>query len=431
MSQKPLKILLCLNPFREKDHPASFHTYWIQRTDMFFGPVMKETNFEFGALLNDEQKTFWKGHYPDSYAAIKKFISLSPEQMRIFPDSYDATHKWFSGNYGPEHLEKMTGLVKSSGMDAPDLCIVFYHQAPYVAAAFPSAKIVYFYEGGFSRYPYMPTWRFDRGGCVKNADTRELAALKGTPSEKTSAFMDKFRASIGNAIDAWNPFKADAQEWRKKYKSLVLLPLQLSGRPAFDCLCDFENQIDYLAAVMDKMPLAVGVVVTEHPEYPQITDEIHRDMTKRYPNFIYRKSFLEVENSSFFLAPLVDAVITVSSSVMWHAMLEGKIACVLGDSDSWPLADCRTLDELARALDEEKPDSKRFGEVFYALLTRYWIPETLMKDPVFMRTYLENLGSGGRMTILPDEDLLALAAETAGKFHIKKRDLARHFGQRT
>jgi len=426
-TKAPLKILLCFNPFQERGHPASFHTYWIKRTHMFFYPAMKDTAFEFSALLNEEQKLFWAQNYPDSYALIKHFITFSPKQTRIFGDEYGATQKWFVGDYTPAQLKTIRDHVSATaGRDyTPDMCIVFYHRAPYVTATYPAAKIVTFYEGGFSRMPYMPTWRFDRTGCVQNADTQELAALKGVAcADKAFQIMEKFRAIIGNAISSCNPFTADAEDWRKKYKKLVLLPLQLSGRPAFDCVCDFESQIHYLSSVMEKVPPSIGVVVTEHPNYPQITTELYQDMTKRYPNFIYKSSFLKVENSSFFLTPLVDAVITVSSSVIWHAMLEGKLACVLGDSDSAPMADCHSMEELIPLLESKKPNATRFYAILYNLLTRYWIPETQMKDPTFVKPYIESIYSNGKTTILSDEELLVLATQTASRFKLSKRDLA-------
>jgi hypothetical protein len=395
---------------------------------MFFGGVMGQPDIECSTLLNQEQRAFWGKNHPQSYARLNRIAALGPDELRVFPDTHDATHRWFTGAYAAADLERMAASVRARlGEDyAPDLIIVFYHLAPYVAKTFPAARVVHFYEGGFSRAPYMPTWRFDEAGCVLSADTRALNPLMQQPCPpQAAAVMQTFSSAIAKALNANNPFAADAAAWRTKFSALALLTLQLSGRPAFDCACPYQSQLHYLMRVMDEMPSAVGVVVTEHPNYPVITPEIHSELTARYPNFIYQPSFLEVENSSFFLTYLVDAVITVSSSTIWHAMLAGKHACVLGRSDSEPFADSRSIAGLARALQAPSPDAVRFHNLLYALLKRHWIPETSMKNPDFVRSFLHRLHAGGaRQDVITDDDLLRLVTETAARFKMSRRTMA-------
>ncbi len=92
-------------------------------------------------------------------------------------------------------------------------------------------------------------------------------------------------------MDAINPFRKQFELWRKKYRKLVLLSLQVSGHTSFDALCVYESQNHYLTDVLEKMSEDVGVVVTEHPKFPVITKSIYSDYICRYPNFIYEVDF--------------------------------------------------------------------------------------------------------------------------------------------
>ncbi|MCK7467673.1 MAG: hypothetical protein MZU91_05825 [Desulfosudis oleivorans] len=100
-----------------------------------------------------------------------------------------------------------------------------------------------------------------------------------------------------------------------KFKKLVLLPLQVSKRPCFDCACKYESQFHYLIDVMENISPEIGVVVTEHPIYPVMKYEWLEYFRWKYKNFIYNKEFQYYGNTSQFLINKTDGIINISSSI--------------------------------------------------------------------------------------------------------------------
>ena len=105
-----------------------------------------------------------------------------------------------------------------------------------------------------------------------------------------------------------------------------------------DCFCSFESQFEFLQYVLSKVPEDIGVIVTSHPFYPQLTEGWVKYFSNKYPNFIFDIIFQKYWSASQFLLNDVDAVITVSSSVGLQALLWEKPLVVIGSSNIAPYA---------------------------------------------------------------------------------------------
>ena len=410
--------------------------YSIRVINDHFGALFRSRNLNFSVVLNPVQNVYWKTNYLGTYSRIKRKICLDPKKYKYMVDTYKARHVIFQGPQQSDLIKALTAdvIIQYGHSLPPSLMISFFHHAPYLVSAFKNSPMVNFSEGGFSGPPFSPTWRFEQGKYLTGPASPGSSAtdLPGHDAKAPNKVVDTLRRDSFIALDTINPFKEKLELWRKKYRKLVLLPLQASGRVSFDALCEYENQYHYLIDVVEKMPPEVGVIVTEHPTFPVITESMHDDLICRYPNFIYEADFFLIENVSFYLILYVDAVITVSSSVIWHAALMGKTCCALGTGELTKIVDTNSLHGLNDLLRKEPLLPYRYDALIYKLLTEDWVPAPLMKKPEFIKQWLEYLSSKKHpRPNISDDVLRSLSADGSRNLKFSKRKplmLMRHTG---
>ncbi|MDP2105476.1 MAG: hypothetical protein Q8J76_05720, partial [Desulfobulbaceae bacterium] len=110
--------------------------------------------------------------------------------------------------------------------------------------------------------------------------------------------------------------------------------------------------------VLSKVSPQTGVVVTQYVT-PKVSDtvinkEILSVLQKVYPNLIYREEFDRISSVSQYLLPLVDEVITCSSSIGLQALAWPRKMTVQGDTFllpfATPVARAESQDEFDRSL---------------------------------------------------------------------------------
>ncbi len=122
------------------------------------------------------------------------------------------------------------------------------------------------------------------------------------------------------------------------------------------------------------------------------------------------------------MVPHVDAVINVSSTVIWFAALMGKICCNLGTGEFARIADTNTLLGLNELLQKESLPPYRYDNIIYKRLTHNWVPETLMRKPEFLEMWIKYLCSKRYpKPDVSDADLKLFFAIASRKLRFSKR----------
>ena len=389
-------ILLALSPFPEK-RPKSVadRAFWTRVIDNYFGNLFVGRDLCFSIISDSFHDSYLKKNYPNLYSKIAINICLDPRKYSNIICTYKMRHALYFESEKSNLTRELAAEVTNQygNLPPPNLILQFNHHAPYLHVAFKNSPLFNFHEGGLSRPPFPPSWHFGSDKYLAGTDLSTSLSIgldnndRGTPNE----VVEFIRCNSYAALERVNPFKGKLQLWRKKYRSLYLLPLQVSGEVSFDVLCKYENQYHFLIDVLEKTPADVGLIVTEHPWVPVITREMNDELSYRFPNYIYEADFSLTMNVSTYFVPYVDAVISMSSSLFWHAALMGKTCCGLGDGEFSKVADTNSLDVLNKLLRNESLPPYRYDNLIYTRLTRNWVPGSLMKEPEFLTNWLKHL----------------------------------------
>ena len=393
----PKHILLALSPFPEKRPKSSDQrAAWVKVINNYFAPLFKSKDLYFSVVSSPFHDAYWKANYQDSYSKIKKSICLDLEKYTNMLCAYEMRQALYMESKQSNLIKELsTEVIRQYGsLPPPNLILQFAHHAPYLLSAFKDSPLLNFHEGGLSRRPFPLSWRFESGKFQAGTDLNGSAgcSLNVNDTVTPNEIVDFIRLNSYATLDRINPFKEKLKLWRKKFRRLYLLPLQVSGNVSFDALCQYENQLHFLMDVLEKTPADVGLIVTEHHWVPVITREINDELSRRFPNYIYEADFSLIMNVSTYFVSYVDAVITVSSSLFWHAALAGKICCGLGAGEFSKIADTNSLQELNRLSNNRSLPPYRYDALIYSRL-KNWIPDSLMSEAEFLEEWLKYLCS--------------------------------------
>jgi hypothetical protein len=239
----------------------------------------------------------------------------------------------------------------------------------------------------FTRLPYPWTRFFDPLGMgigrYPSAFWPQLSQSLHL-GEKERALLEKFINHCREIILAKSPFRSLCKNYRDRFQRLVLLPLQVSGNYLFDAYVPYRSQYEYLIDVLEQVPNDVGVLVTTHPDFPALSEEVVEFCRSKYPHFLYDYGFLDYYASSQYLIAEVDAVINVSSSTGLSVLLWDKKLLSLG-GDFFPIiADGKSLAELPDVLSAPLRDK---SAILYWMLTHYVIPEWKLRNPPWLESF--------------------------------------------
>ncbi len=391
-------ILLALSPFPEKRPKNSVQrAAWVNVINRYFRTLFESKDLCFSVVLGPFHDAYWKTNYQNSYSKITKNICLDPEKYTNNVCTYKTRNALYIESQKSDFVKTLAAEIigQYGDLPPPDLILQFNHHAPYLLSAFKDSPLLNFHEGGLSRTPFPPSWRFESGKFLSGSDF-SVSLASGRNNNETGTkndVVDLIRHNSFAALNRINPFKRKLRLWKKKYRRLHLLPLHVSGYVSFDMLCEYENQYHFLTDVLENTSTDVGLIVTEHPGYPVITTKMNDELNCRFPNYIYEADFSLIMNVSTYFVPYVDAVITVSSSVFWHAALMGKTCCGLGTGEFSMLADTNSLQGLNELSTRGALQPYRYDALIYRRLTQNWVPDSLMKEPEFLERWLKHLCS--------------------------------------
>ncbi len=257
---------------------------------------------------------------------------------------------------------------------------------------FPDALMLYTEVGFISRKPFPKTMQFDTVGqncCSYLSAYWDQIESKITLSAEDCKMLCKLKNTIKNELRRVSPFEQTIKEYREKFKSIWLLPLQFSGFSNIDGEVQRKSQMDIVLFVLDRLPDDIGLIITTHPDFNILTSNVTWYLRRKYSNFIYDTSFVEYASSSQYLMGYIDGVINICSSVGLQTVF-WDIPCIqIGDYFGRFMA--RRLgkhDVFGQLSNKEK---ERNNKILFWMVTRYIILPEYYNDPIWLQDYFENL----------------------------------------
>jgi HAD superfamily hydrolase (TIGR01549 family) len=282
-----------------------------------------------------------------------------PDQIAAFGSLSDPSVELYLNSKGKTN-EKVAAHLSAMLADTYEIILLWESPVPFLELMYPEALIVHQMPGAFSRAPYPHTVSFDPIGLYKQGSLYLNASEIQTFAPKTEhlTFTRDFIHRVRDAINTLQPFDKKSLNKNGTFDHLALLPLQVSAHYTFQADTKYLNQTDFLLDVLNKVNPRTGVVVTQYLT-PRVSDtvlnkEILLVLQKTYPNLIYCEEFDRISGVSQYLLPLVDEVITCSSSIGLQALAWQRKLTVHEDTFLQPLAtpvaSLESHDELERAL---------------------------------------------------------------------------------
>lgn len=381
-----MNILFYVDPLIEMGRPY-FKESWVNN---FCPNIINSLRLSGGAgelnftvIMNEPLSGKFKN--PGNVGVV---VFSQEELFKPFEDfNYlDVTKAWYNGTYSEEQIDYYVDLIKSRLNKAPDLVITF-SPVPFIKKAFPGALVMHHEYGIFSRPPYPETWYFDIVGMNGGAYLSKYWNIideNFSLSDEHANLLDNFIKKCRALITAKSPYKDIFESYKKEFDYLVLLPLQFSQYYLFDALTHYKSQFDYLIDILSKIPQNVGVVVTTHPDYNILNEEVVSYCRGKYKNFIYNDEFESYYAASQYIINEVDAVITVSSNIGLQTLLWDKKLISLGRDFLSFMADSCTLEEIEPVL---KRDRVNKNKILFWILTHYAVPKHYISNPQWIEGF--------------------------------------------
>ncbi len=319
---------------------------------------------------------------------VNIIVFSQKELLGPFNGGYiEASSAWYMNSYSESQMQYYTELMENKFDGINFDLIITFTPVPFFAKLYPKALILHMEYSLFSRLPFLETWYLDPCGMYEhNFFSRFSTQIENIRLDDCQKLLiGELRETCVSAFTENNIFVDDMMELRKRYKYLVLLPMQFSQYYAFDCLSRYTNQFDYLTGVLEETSPDIGVIFTMHPEYPIFDEETVHFITSKYKNAIFLEKSRKIYAASQWLMPYIDAVVTVSSSVGLQTLLFGNKLFAIGNKNMNYIADAADLRDMRAALASDKRDKDAY---LYFFVTKYAIPKEYLFDGDWLYKFL-------------------------------------------
>lgn len=294
----------------------------------------------------------------------------------IYPNHYDAHKIQFNNQDSMQQVKDFSTLItKTLNQWVPDALVSFTTPVSIFKKIFPKTLCLQFENGLFSRPPYPYLCQLDPFGFLKHSYPAIFAKqLREQQIDKTqmTRITELRRIYKENIFDIYNPFSRQAL-CENKYQKLLLVPLSYNGVVINDEASEFKSQLDFLIHVLYRTPKDTGVLVTKHSL--QMDRSLHPDtevfLQKQFPNLIFNDDFDRYAFASQWLTPLVDGVVSLNSTVAYHAAFWNKKVFSLGNCEINSVGSVNCVDNISDILSLPDTEDINATNVLYHLLTRY------------------------------------------------------------
>ena len=272
------------------------------------------------------------------------------------------------------------------------LSLSFFSETAFLKQIFKSAKVLFFETGLVCHQPFHQFHSFDplgtiaKGSYVARGDHAFLAEQKAT-LESYRPILKKIQQGIRAFSAQYYPSVSDLHGLRAKWKKIYLAVGQPMARTSDATL--FPRSLDFVEHVLKSVPRDSAVLVTEHPSYPQITAVQHRYLQQTYPNYVFSPTLQSLYSASTICLPLVDAVVGISSTVLWHAHALEIKTFSFGTSCFTALNSEPDIERFVASVEGDHPLVPRDLEIL-DLIAHYSVPMALYQSP-WLAEYLERV----------------------------------------
>lgn len=356
--------------------------------DCLIKPLAK-FNTDITVILNDElYKKFEAQNLLKKYNC--RFLSISNEKYTKLGYTVEEIYKYlFSQNNSQKYELVVTNVYKEILNDyTPDVTITFETGNCVLKKLYPNSLNLVFNGGAWKSVPpdfsicFDPINSFSFSSLVKYS--QEIRNFK--INEKQNNKVEKFKKLFRNRIINTNIAKKEILHYKRKYKKLILLPLQLQCFN-FEMEGGFKSQKEYFEYVMDRVPKNIGVIVTGHwVNINEIKDMILKNSDKYSNAIIINEIFNHPPQTSLYVLPYVDAMVNVSSSLVLKALYCGVKIISLGKRYNEWCKDASTFENIEELLSGNCCDK---NNILYWYATHYDINTTTVKRGDWLYNYLK------------------------------------------
>jgi len=299
--------------------------------------------------------------------------------------------QWNSWCCNDETLSYYYNLFESKIQIKPDVIFVGYC-TPFLRKLFSDTLIFSISVGIISRAPFPQTTSFvlpDYGMLLGSYSSkfRENVVLQTQQTINYKELINKFKVKVKEIIDKKNPYIERIREYRKIFKHIYIYPLSVPYNTFGAIEKNYHNDFHFLLDVLERVPKDVGIIVTVHPYYKNIDDDLIYRLRKKYRSFIYDDSFSDYLSSSQFIIPDVDGVICMHSSVAIQAMIFDKKIIATGETFLKGIRDSSSINEFVNDLD--KPPTYK-DDILFWNLTRYCMTADYYQDSEWLDRFITN-----------------------------------------
>ena len=272
----------------------------------------------------------------------------------------------------------------------PDLIICWESPAPFLEKIFKNSQIINQIPGFFSRAPYPFFISMNRGLLDKYVPA--LSQRNYTSEEYKS--LSEYREYERHFLNTTFPLHKITDSLRKKYKKLILIPLQIDNYFMVDTTLGKKNQFELLYDILNNIPKDYALIVTNYIskdiQSGVLSSEGAAYLKRIFPNFIYDIRFNGLYCASQFLVPIVDGIITISSSVGLQAAFWEKPLFVLGKNHISYFSTADNITSFINQLGERiNRDNKILDEILFQN-----IPVSIISDGHKLYEFIENIITG-------------------------------------
>ncbi len=317
-----------------------------------------------------------------------KVVSLK-DLYTIYPNHYEAHKTQFNQQDTVQQINKFSKIVNTSlGQWVPDVLITFTTPVSILKKIYPQTLCLQFENGLFSRTPYPYLCQLDPFGFLKKSYPAIFAkqlreeTITNKQMERILALKEIFKERI---FKPHNPFRRE-KLCGKTYNKLVLVPLSYNGVIINDEASEFKSQLDFLLHVLYSVPKNTRVLVTKHSL--QMDRSLHPEtelfLQEKFSNLMFDEEFDRYAFASQWLTPLVDAVVSLNSTVAYHAAFWNKKVFSLGNCEINSVGTSNSINDIEQILSKPEGLDTCATSVLYHLLTRYCFVLESFFDPEYL-----------------------------------------------
>lgn len=388
-----MKILFFVNPFETHGIPLNIAKGLVQKLPNMVS-ALSQKGAQVDLLTSINALTFFRDKNQNVINDFDTIFELNTDHINTICNGYPTLGADLVANPSPDSqtISSARRVLEEIGCsNSYDIVIVPFSETALIKELFPRSKTLFFETGVVCHLPFNQFHTFDPYGTFASGayfsrlsendideNIEEYAPVLESLQKTMRAFSRKFVDEIGGR-----------RALRRGFKKVVMVPLQISDNPSFSESVPFKSQFGFLEHVLQNTPAEIGVLVTEHPAYPQITAEQHNYLKTTYSNYIYFPKLQKLWSPSSIALPVIDAVVGVSSTVLFHAHALGIRTFSIGSS-SFKALNCQsTLSEFISDLQSEakfETPRKRILD----MLARYSLPIDFYQSPKLF-SYLQEL----------------------------------------